>query len=61
MGEIEIKSTQSNISRKLHGAMGKDMIDILDGRKKIEIPKSSKFKRFISRILMKINGNEKEF
>ena len=47
MGETEIKSSQSQISNKLRGAMGRDMIDVLDGRKKVKISKIRKLKHFI--------------
>ena len=34
MGETEIKSQQSQMAMMLHGSMGKDMLDVLEGRKK---------------------------
>ena len=57
MGETEIKSSQSQISNKLCGAMGRDMIDVLDGRKKVKISKIRKLKHFILSILMKLRNN----
>ena len=57
MGETEIKSSQSQISNKLRGAMRRDMIDVLDGRKKVKISKIRKLKHFILSILMKLRNN----
>ena len=57
MGETEIKSSQSQIANKLRGAMGRDMIDVLDGRKKVKISKIRKLKHFILSILMKLRNN----
>lgn len=60
MGDTEIKSSQSRISEQLRGAMGKDMLDVLEGRKeikKIKVSMFSKLKSILRNVLIKINGN----
>lgn len=58
IGETEIKSRQSQMAMKLHGSMGKDMLDVLEGRKKVRLSRWTRFKYWIKNILRRFNGTE---
>lgn len=51
MSERNITHQQENIANKLKGEMGKDMMDVITGKKKITISKLNKFKFSIKRII----------
>lgn len=54
MTERSIAFQQTEIAKKLKGEMGKDMMDILNGNKKIEIPLKQKVKFRINRFFDKL-------
>lgn len=54
MTERSIAFQQTEIANKLKGEMGKDMMDILNGNKKIEIPLKQKVKFRINRFFDKL-------
>lgn len=54
MSERNIAHQQENIAKKLNGAMGKDMMDVISGKKKITISKWDKMKFSLKRITDKI-------
>lgn len=54
MSERNIAHQQENIANKLKGEMGKDMMDVISGKKKITISKLDKFKFSLKRITDKI-------
>lgn len=60
MGETELKSTQSSISEKLHGSMGADMIDILDGKKKVVMSKRMKLRYRINNFFKMLFGDNEQ-
>lgn len=60
MGETELRSTQSSISEKLHGAMGNDMIDVLDGKKKIVMSKKLKLRYRINNFFKMLFGDNEQ-
>lgn len=51
MSERNIAHQQENIANKLKGEMGKDMMDVITGKKKITISKLDRFKFSIKRII----------
>lgn len=51
MSERNITHQQENIANKLKGEMGKDMMDVITGKKKITISKWNNFKFSIKRII----------
>lgn len=54
MTERNIAQQQENIANKLNGAMGKDMMEVISGKKKITISKLEKVKYSLKRITDKI-------
>lgn len=54
MTERSIAFQQTEIANKLKGEMGNDMMDILNGNKKIEIPLKQKVKFRIKRFFDKL-------
>ena len=54
MTERNIAQQQENIANKLNGAMGKDMMEVISGKKKITISKWEKVKFSWKRITDKI-------
>lgn len=58
MGETEIKSQQSQMAMMLHGSMGRDMLDVLEGRKKVRLSRWIRFKYWFKNILRRLNGTE---
>lgn len=46
MDELALRGYQYNIAEQLNGAMGKDMVDVLSGNKKV---KFSLFRRIMNR------------
>lgn len=60
MGETELKSTQSSISEKLRGSMGADMIDILDGKKKVVMSKRMKLRYRINNFFKMLFGDNEQ-
>ena len=58
MGETEIKSKQSQMAMMLHGSMGKDMLDVLEGRKKVKVARCIRLKYGFKNILRRFNGVE---
>ncbi len=54
MTERSIAFQQTEIANKLKGEMGKDMMDILNGNKKIEIPLKQKVQFRIKRFFDKL-------
>ena len=54
MTERNIAQQQENIANKLNGAMGKDMMEVISGKKKITISKWDKVKFSLKRITDKI-------
>lgn len=60
MGETELKSTQSSISEKLRGSMGADMIDILDGKKKVVMNKRMKLRYRINNFFKMLFGDNEQ-
>lgn len=55
MQQAAIKGYQHRMSEQLNGSLGKDMIDILSGEKKIQLTKRFKFKNFWRRLLCIFN------
>ena len=49
--ENELKSEQIKISQELMGDMGKDMMEVLSGNKKIKLPLKDKIKYEIKNFL----------
>lgn len=58
MAQVAIASVQEEMKRMLEGDMGKDMDDILSGRKTIKMPKTSFIKRFFKRLITCFKKNE---
>ena len=58
MGETEIKSQQSQMAIMLHFAMGNDLLDVLEGRKKVKLSRLIRFKYWFKNILMRFNRVE---
>mgnify|MGYP000980706694 FL=1 len=54
MTERNIAQQQESIANKLNGEMGKDMMEVISGKKKITISKWNKFKFSLKRITDKI-------
>lgn len=54
MTERNIAQQQENIANKLNGEMGKDMMEVISGKKKITISKWEKVKFSMKRITDKI-------
>lgn len=50
-----LKGYQYKMSEQLNGCVGRDMIDVLSGKKRIELSKKHKFKNFWRRLLWIFN------
>ena len=50
MDDVIFKANQSRISESLNGQMGKDMLDVLNGKKRVELSKTEKIKNFFRRL-----------
>lgn len=51
MDELALKGHQWSISEKLNGSMGQDMMDVLEGKKKVEFSFWRKIKNEIDKML----------
>lgn len=56
VGAMAIASNQRKIAEDLNGTMGKDMLDILSGKKTIELKKKVVFKNKINKFIKWIIG-----
>lgn len=51
MDELALKGQQFQISQMLNGSMGKDMLEVLNGEKTVELSTSGKIRNFLRRML----------
>lgn len=54
MTERAVMTKQEEIAKKLHGEMGQDMIDVLNGRKKVKLSINEKIKYRVNRFFNKL-------
>ena len=57
MGEAAIKGQQWQLVQDLNGVMGKDMMDVLSGKKKVELTFWRKVKSNINKFFLNLRGN----
>lgn len=55
MDRVALKGHQWSISQQLNGSMGKDMIDVLNGRKKVKMPLFERIKNKIRGLLWNLS------
>ena len=55
MDRVALKGHQWSISQQLNGSMGKDMIDVLNGRKKVIMPLFERIKNKIRGLLWNLS------
>ena len=64
MGEVAIKGKQSMMAEMLKGSMGKDMDDVLSGRKSVTMPRKERAKHwlrwFLNKLGIKQENNQAE-
>lgn len=58
MAQEALKSHQMQLAESLNGAMGKDIDDVLSGRKKVVLTKKQKLKYKINNFLKLFVGDE---
>lgn len=54
MGEVAIKGKQSMMAEMLKGSMGKDMDDVLSGRKSVTMPRKERTKHWLRWLLNRL-------
>lgn len=55
LNEKALRGYQNRLAMQLNGKLGDDMMDVLNGKKKIQLTKKYKIKEFIKRILCHFN------
>ena len=58
MGQAAIKGHQNNISQMLNGSMGKDIDDVLSGKKQVKLTWKEKMKYKIDNFLKLFNNTD---
>lgn len=61
MGEVALRGQQTQLSRMLNGAMGKDMNDVLSGKKQVKLSFKQKIKYKIDNFLKLFFDKDNEY